>query len=300
MKTNPELNIIFTIDEKFIQHFSVTLVSILENNADLKLTFYVIHDIVCQDNLIKVVEFAEEKYNIKINLIQIDPNTFNSFTTNLHYSKAVYFRLLFTEILPDAIDKMLFIDADTVVTGSLRSLADYNFGDLMLLCVNDVQQDHHIKRLHDLGFPISHYFNAGVLLINLKGWRGVGAAKDLMELAETYMSRISWWDQDLLNMYFYGRWDYMDNTFNGIDLKDENQPPPTIIHFSGPFKPWLYRFDPPFKRLYWQYLKLTPFRDVGFPDKNFKNFIKKVYYPFRDTYFPNLKFVNVKSLFKRK
>ena len=278
---NRQLNIVFTIDEKFVQHFSVTLISLLENNRDINLNIYVIHDIANLTSLNQVAELARQNYSNVINLIAIDSSLFARFKTNLHYSKAVYFRLLFTEILPHDIDKILFLDADIVFDG------------LQLLAVSDHGFEGHIKRLNKMGFPIKKYFNAGALLINLKGWRQIGAAQDLISLADQYMDKLSWWDQDILNMYFYDRWELMDSKYNTVGEKLSDNNPPVIIHYSGPFKPWLYLHTPNYKNLYWKYIKLTPFKNATFPDANLKNMIIKNYYILQKAYFPNFDLLKI-------
>ena len=58
---NRELNVVFTIDDKFVQHFSVTLVSLLENNKDITFKLYVIHDIVDPTLLNTTLAFVERK-----------------------------------------------------------------------------------------------------------------------------------------------------------------------------------------------------------------------------------------------
>ncbi len=273
---NNQLNVVFTIDEKFIQHFSVTLISLLKNNQDIAFNIYVIHDITETGQLDRVIEFAKNKYNTVFYLVTIDASVFDSFKINRHYSKAVYFRLLFTEILPKDLDKILFLDSDIVVTGSLKELAEYKFDKLQLLAVNDMDQEEHIEQLGEMGFPIKRYFNAGVLLINLKGWRELSAAWGLIDLANKNMDKISWWDQDLLNMYFYDKWDNMDDKYNALHLSKEKPELPIIVHYAGPHKPWLFMYGPPYKWLYWEYIKLTPFKKIGFPDLTLRNVLIKI------------------------
>ena len=50
---------------------------------------------------------------------------------------------------------------------------------------------------------------------------------------------------------------------------------PVIIHFTGTSKPWFYLNRHPYKNVYWQYLKQTPFAGFQPPDRNLKNLILK-------------------------
>lgn len=272
------LNVIFTIDEKFIQHFTVTLVSLLENNKDIGLRLFVIHDIENISLLKDVESFVQERYNISFQLIYVDNAIFDNYRVSLHYSKAVYYRLIITELVPAEIETALFLDSDTIVTGSLRELAEYRFSDQeYLLAVDDTEVSTHVARLNELGFPIKRYFNAGVLLINMKAWRSDNVSATFIDLADKYMERLSWWDQDILNMYFYNVWKDMDPKFNAIHLRRKLPRLPVIVHYAGTSKPWLYVHSHPYKSLYWKYIKLTPFKDAKYPDFNVKEFVRKYY-----------------------
>lgn len=278
------VNVVFTIDQKFLQHFSVAIVSLLENNRDLSFNIYVIHDIENRERLSQDIAFIEQRYGIKITLIYLDNSIFEHFRVSLHYSKAVYFRLLFPEILPKDIDKALFLDSDLVVTGSLKELVEYEFepGEY-LLAVDDAEVGSHIERLNDMGFPVKRYFNAGVMFINLKAWRDDNVSEKFIEMANKYMDQLAWWDQDILNMYFYDGWKYMDNKYNAIHLRKKLNKVPVIVHYAGPSKPWLYIHDHPYKSLYWKYIKNTPYGDAKYMDFTFKEFLRKYYIRVLDT-----------------
>ncbi|WCT14910.1 glycosyltransferase family 8 protein [Mucilaginibacter jinjuensis] len=273
----PFLNVIFTIDQKFLQHFSAAIVSLLENNRDIDFNVFIIHDIEKTETLDNLVQFIKSKYNVRLNLIFLDNSIFENYRVSLHYSKAVYFRLLFTEILPKTIDKALFLDSDLIVTGSVKELAEYQFKDEYLLAVDDAEVTSHVERLNKLGFPIKRYFNAGVLLINFKAWRADGVAGEFIGLANQYMDKLEWWDQDILNMYFYNGWQPMNPKYNAIHLRKKLPQLPVVVHYAGPSKPWLYIHEHPYKNLYWEYLKLTPFKNTKYQDYSFKEFIRKGY-----------------------
>jgi lipopolysaccharide biosynthesis glycosyltransferase len=273
-----KLNIVFTIDERFIQHFTVTLVSLLENNKDIDFDIFVIHDIDNQVKLNEVAAFVKQIYNLELNLMKVSNSTFDNYRVSLHYSKAVYFRLLITEILPEQVNKALFLDADVVVAGSIKELADHEFADdEYLLAVDDVEVDSHLLRLNAMGFPVKKYFNAGVLLINVKAWRNNKFSDKFIELANAYMDRLEWWDQDILNMFFYKDWQIMDSKFNALHLRERLTVTPAIIHYAGTSKPWLYAHQHPYKSLYWKYIKLTPFKNAVYPDYNLKEVLRKYY-----------------------
>lgn len=279
------LNVVFTIDKKFIQHFAVTLISLLENNRDLTVRAFLIHDISDQEDL-RILdglsEMVAERYGAAVETIFFNNALFDNYKVAPNYSKTVYYRLMITDLMPADVDKVLFLDSDIVVTGSLKELARLEFK--YLAAVHDVSLDNNKERLNELGFPVKEYFNAGVLLIDVKSWREENIAAKLIELADEYINRIAWQDQDILNMFFYDKWHVLSRKYNALLVMEKLPEMPVIIHYGGTHKPWLYAHDHPYKSQYWKYIKFTPFKDAKYPDYCFKEFIRKFYIRFLDLF----------------
>jgi len=276
MKQNT-LNVVFTIDEKFVRHFAVAFVSLLENNQNLDLNIYIVHDISNLDSLNQVLEFYLRDYQFKYKLLSLDNSVLESFKVSMHLSKAVYFRLFLTEILPTEIDKVLFLDSDLVVTGSLKEMAIHTFENEALLGQDDIELELNILRLNAMGFCVSKYFNAGVMLVNLSHWRERNYTQKFLEIANTYMDQLAWWDQDILNMALDNNWKYFDRKYNALHLTKKWEKMPVIIHYAGPSKPWHYLNRNPYKAIYWKYHKLTPFKKVKMEGRTLKNVWYKNY-----------------------
>lgn len=260
------MHVFFTIDENYLQHFAVAVTSLLENNRHMALSIYIIHDISDPKALQKLLEFIQTKYKVSIQLIAIDGALFDQYKITGHISRATYFRLLLADILPSNLSSGLFLDADLVVTGSLSELEQQLKGDFYLKAVSDTESDQDIPRINQMGIPIKRYFNAGVMLINLKAWRASGVTEGLLDIASQYNHQLKWWDQDVLNIFFHDKFEDLDQKFNGMHLKKKVQPLPLIIHFTSPSKPWHFLNLHPYKNQYWKYLKLTPFKKQSYTD----------------------------------
>ena len=286
MSLNNSLNVFFAVDKNYLIHFTVTLTSLLENNKDLDLTVFIIHDLDDTNLLNETVSFLHAAYKVNINLIRVDNSIFDNFQITLYISKATYFRLLFADILPEYIQSGLYLDCDTIVTGSLRELAnldfinEFNENDYSILAVRDKNELIEIKRLKSLGIKTEMYFNAGVMMINLKQWREQKVSDKLILLAQNYKEHLLWWDQDVLNIFFRNKCGKMDNTYNEFPAKLLSMMP-VIIHFSGSSKPWHYFNEHPYKSIYWKYLLLTPFKNEKFEKVTLKKVIKKYMLSFK-------------------
>ena len=211
MKLGGSLNVFFTVDRNFIIHFTVTLTSLLENNKDFAVAVYVIHDLDDISIFNNVISFFNYKYSVKLNLVAIDKKIFNDLPISnyLNYvTKASYYRLLLADIIPANVTSGLYVDCDTIVTGSLKELVSLNFFDkenneeYSLLAVADERGENDIMRLSKLGIHTQLYFNSGVMFLNLKKWRLDNASVELMKTAGEYKDHLKWLDQDVLNIYF--------------------------------------------------------------------------------------------------
>ena len=281
------LNVFFAIGQYFIQYFTVSLTSLLETNKDLDLKVYLIYDFSEIGLLKEVLEFAQTNYNININLIYQDIAIFKNFRIAKHVSVNTYLRLLLAEIIPADVESGLFIDSDTVVTSSLSALAAITFPSIdavndeekYVYAVREIpeQNEANSKRLTALGYPITKYFNAGVMLISLKNWRLKGVSDDLLHLATKHMNDLVFWDQDVLNMYFANRWKELDPTYNALHLLWKLTKTPAIVHFAGSSKPWNYLNRHPYKSYYFKYFKISPYKGKKYVDFSYKKLPYKYY-----------------------
>jgi lipopolysaccharide biosynthesis glycosyltransferase len=256
------LNIVFTIDKHFITHFSAALTSVIVNNKDLDLFIYVIHDMEDESSFGNIILYFKKTFGVELNLITLDNTLFNNFKISHHISKATYFRLLLSEILPIYIDTCLFLDSDIIVTGSLKELAEIKFSDsdCYLMAVKDKSSDECSLRLKSLGFNKASYFNAGVMLINLKLWRSHNVSKMYLEIERKYKNQLLWWDQDILNMYILDNWNMLDSKYNSMNLREKHKEKPIIIHYTGTLKPWHIKCKHPYKNEYFIYLKKRKYK----------------------------------------
>ena len=134
------------------------------------------------------------------------------------------------------------------------------------------------KESHQLSISFSyldHYFNSGVLLINLKKWREENIQEKLVYKAKQINSKI-YPDQDPLNAVFRDKWLELPpywNRFNVVMYEDvffKNKADeleyiyhPRIIHYaSSNARPWMDMRFVPWGKLYEHYLALTPWSNV--------------------------------------
>lgn len=279
MKNN-SLNVFFVVDKNYLIPFTVTLTSILENNKDLDIEVFVIHEMGQNEVLDTVCDFFKDTYDLNIQLIHFEDKYFNDLYTAEHITKAAYFKLLLGQMIPEGVSEGLYIDCDTVVTGSLKNLCNLSFLDdskgaeVSLLTVKDVKADREMKRLNTLGVNIISYFNTGVLYLNLKKWRAEGVVQKMLDIGHQYNEHLSYLDQDILNIFFRKDQGNLEETYNK-DASVKHIELPLVLHYMGNSKPWHFVDNGPYKHLYYKYLKKTPFKKVKTEKITLENVARK-------------------------
>lgn len=280
-------NIVFTADDNYMQHLAVTLMSLLENNKDSRFKVFLFSSDISDINK-NIIENMIQPYDCQIEYIRFDKAIFEHINAG-RFSIATYYRLLMPKYLN--VDKLLYLDVDMVINTSIQKLYDTNVDEYYVAAVEDAWRDpSYCKSLGmDNG---AKYFNAGVMVVNLKRWRDEKLFDTFMEYEKNSKIELASHDQDILNAIFNGCWKQLPLKFNQYeknpDLDRENllkhftkeeikeaQETPVIVHYIGGRKPWHYRNEHIQKALYWKYLKMTPYKDYKPTDKTLRNIISK-------------------------
>ena len=256
------MNIVVALGKEYCQHTGVMLYSLIKNTHYLNdINLYIVTDSFDIAPYKKLVNFSK-KIGYKVNLIRFDSQTISSFPVTHHISIATYFRLLLPELLPNNINKILYLDSDIIIQGDVQELWNTNLNNLPLAAVRDHLHYKSRREIFDIK-ESSLYFNGGILLIDLEKWRNRGMSSMLVEFIQSNPDKILWWDQDALNGVFGNeyllledKWNvqtsYIDK-HNSTDYTNFN-----IIHYTSEKKPWLYQSNHPLKEYYFKYLKYTP------------------------------------------
>ena len=193
-------------------------------------------------------------------------------------------RVILPELLPD-IDRVLYLDADTLVVTSLAEVWSTELHGAFAAAVPNVTEPAQYDHVRSLGIesPAS-YFNAGVLLLDLERWRAEDITTALYDFVGS-REYLPWYDQDALNVVFRERWVPLHPRWNamnslwiwadyataiyGADAVAEAVADPAILHFEGPAvcKPWHYLCDHPFRHRYRDVLGQTPWADTPMLDR---------------------------------
>ncbi|MCO4314523.1 lipopolysaccharide 3-alpha-galactosyltransferase [Pectobacterium versatile] len=245
------LNIAYGIDKNFMFGCAISAASILLHNPDIKFSFHIFTDSLSDDEEEKFQNLSTQ-YNADINLYIVNCDELKSLPSTKNWSYATYFRFVIADLLYPEIETLLYIDADIVCKGSLHELLGIEFNDNIAAVVAEEDKVWWEKRAKALDEPgiNAGYFNAGFLYINLAQWQKNDTSSQAMSLLsdEKVKSKISYLDQDILNILLIDKTIWLDKKYNtqysiNYELSKPKPVSPikddtVMIHYIGPTKPW--------------------------------------------------------------
>ncbi|APW98880.1 hypothetical protein CHINAEXTREME_14340 [Halobiforma lacisalsi AJ5] len=266
-------NIVYATDENYWIPLYNSIYSLLENNRSINANIY----IICNEKnemFDENIDYLHDVHGgININYITINDDLFADYPEPRHLTKGIYYRILLGTLLPEDINKVLYIDCDTLIVSSIGDLMNKELEGAMIGAVP------HLELISPFeGLSIDNlWYNTGVMLINLEKWRECEIEEKCLEyIEENHNMRLPL--QKILNEIIHeeGFWKTFHPKYNmmqeWIEKYDESdhELDPKIVHFTGGNKPWYYRTVRPFKQDWWDYLSKTPYHDYQPKDYNWK------------------------------
>lgn len=282
------INICISFDTSYITPFYALLTSIFVNNKQNSLRIYVIATGLNQDEVEGIVSYVNRN-DSKITFCDVEKDFAKDFKVNKAWSKAIYYRLLFPALLPNDVDKFIYIDTDTIIVGDLAELTKIDIGKCVLGAVCDGGGKSQARP--ELGIiDENNYFNSGVLYIDRKAWIEQDITNKTIKYLANNHDLMVFPDQDALNAVLIGNWHEMGAKFNLVTsaipdnikkvqfkkyLEDK-----IIIHYTTHLKPWSIFCENRLRYLFYFYLNISPkskeprYHDYHSRFKHPKNYIK--------------------------
>lgn len=168
----------------------------------------------------------------------------------------MYARLLLPELLPEGIERVVYLDCDTLVVSPIEVLADHDMDGMPIAAVSDALKLYNMmgrdmRAKAGLFDPAQDYFNSGVLLIDMEKFAAADPAAQLKAFKTSGLLEKLYFDQDMLNLIFKDRWYKLDWRFNVTDPHISHQAmAPHIVHYTGKVRPWHLYSHVAFRRTY--------------------------------------------------
>ena len=205
-----KINLLFSFDNKFWKYAAVSIMSVLNNkNPDTAIDVYCMVPKGTSWRAHRKIKKHIRRFK-DCNLIwrEVAPseNPFQSWEFK-KWSPVIFYRLFAHKVFPH-LDRVLYMDSDTLTRGDLWEVYNTDMGDNVMAAVRDLAlvdepnnfMGQYVRNFTETHIPNGLYINSGVLLINTK------KTAELDDLAKPLgQIDFSCPDQDLINMKLAGR-----------------------------------------------------------------------------------------------
>jgi lipopolysaccharide biosynthesis glycosyltransferase len=247
------LNLLFTIDQGAAELFLNCARSILRSGGDRSYTAYILHSDIPSAQQKQIHAALEPRMDCRF--LAVDPMLFDGFPETRRYPRQIYYRLIAPLLLPQELDRILYLDVDTVILNPITDLYETDFeGAYYVACTHTPE---FLARINQARLGIKKdvpYINTGVLLLNLPLLRAHLSLEDIQSYAKEKMHTLILPDQDILAALYgdkvkladtmrYNLSDRILHLYNALPQTEKVDIPwvrqnCSIVHYCGKNKPW--------------------------------------------------------------
>lgn len=298
------MNVAYHLTDNYAKISGTSIVSLFENNKDIdEINVYLIENGFTQKTKDKFTELAN-KYGRKIYFIPMPNLNGDDFNLGLVSIKKKwmfdsYSRLFLDRLLPEDVERIIYLDGDTLVLGSLKKLWEMNLdGNCCAACLDCVSEPYY--KLFGINTK-NRYCNSGLILIDLMAWR----KKEIGNKVKLYVQKnngyVFFMEQTVFNAVLQNEMVYLPFKYNVSSLVqvlsyddlmklrkplhfytekevEKAKKNPIVIHMTGFFyvinRAWNEVTNHPDKERFIEYCKKYDW-GVGILDKDKRNFKTK-------------------------
>ncbi len=284
MANYDSIPIVLAANQQYVPVLFVCIHSIIKHKKQGSLyKIFIFHTDICKESQREFESYLADGF-VQIKFMNVKRFVVSyRLEAKEHISTETFFRFLILDILKEY-EKVLYLDCDLIVCRDIEELFHTDLKDNYLGAAHDpdfmgqcndssLTTREYCSSVLKMRSPWD-YFQAGVLLLNVKELRKHVKVHQLFEMADTGIYRYS--DQDILNSVCEGHvkeldmaWNFMTDCSHTrrkevISLApdhvileyDNARKNPYIVHYAGPSKPWK---DPEedFAHLFWKEARET-------------------------------------------
>lgn len=303
-----QLNVLVQSSNYYAPFAGVMLTSLFENNREMdSIIVYLLTADMSEKNRECFLSLAEQyKRTVKfLDTARLDVFLEKNQAPKYKGSYAAYYKIFALSLIEDDIDRLVYLDSDLVVNGSLAYLINVNLDDSVLgMCVDSVLGAYPEM----IGLNSACYYNTGVIVFDVKRWISEKWMDEIIHHIVSVHGSYPIVDQDILNLVLCGKIQTLPLIYNlnsGIlwyrdyhffiashGLKEyysesefiQAQQSPIVLHCMATFgtRPW-YETDHAAKEIWKKYLDISPWNNYKY-QKNHITWTDKIqYFLFRNT-----------------
>ena len=232
------MNILFSVNEEGIKRVEEALFSFRHYNENLNI--FIINDSISKKKKKELETFVQDNNIGKIEWLELNMKEF--FPLHIeHTTKETYYKLFAPFLLPDNINRILYVDYDVICTNNIKGFYERDFCGKAIIGIYDFY----------LSRQYQNYINAGVLLIDCNKYREITSIDTILNYIVSHEQELEYQEQDVLNYLLKDHilclWEKTYNYQINVSYPEEDYA--SIIHYSTSSKPWKKDYKDPQKAL---------------------------------------------------
>lgn len=243
------VNILVTLDAHYLPQLDVMLSSLLHFNPDCAFDVYLLHTHIPPSALAGTRRVLDGRG--RLIPIEVHDAALDAAPTTARYPSEIYYRIFAARYLPTELERILYLDPDIVINGSILPLYQLPMGEAYFAAASHIDDMRLLCALNKLRLDMDEhgvYINSGVMLMNLALLRREQNDEDVYQFIEKRRNRLLLPDQDIisglygdkiieLNTFRYNMTELLYHAHGRFDL-DWVRKHCVVIHYCGRNKPW--------------------------------------------------------------
>lgn len=297
------MNILYTCDDNYVWLMGISMISLFEANKTIvEINVFLLGDAISNENR-RALEQIANSYNRMVYIIDVPDLDIPESLCTQRWPKSAYTRLFSGQLVPQEIDKIIYLDCDTIIIDNLEELWDFEISSYTVCGVKDCIGGNYKKNIGmDAKEP---YINAGVLLINLSELRKHSIGNEIGEFLKRYSKIMNYSDQDVLNGIFHREigiipakynvmtllyiFEYKEiltirrpNNYYTVSEIDRAKENPILVHFTTcmtSVRPWFKGSEHSYAKEFLKFKEMSPWKNEVLKEcksDSFKDKILKV------------------------
>lgn len=271
------------VNYHYLAQMKIALRSIINRTTE-EITVYLINSELSEKEIHEIEEIIDIEKDILVD-VKVPDSIITDLKVDKKFRKENFYKLLIPQLLPDELEKVLYIDVDIIAKKDISEIFNINLGNYLYAAVEDYMVNSKMKDyIKELGFCDSEkYINTGVLLINLKELRKYNYLVEYVEYINKEIGNFKFFDQQVINAFHHGKFLVIEEKYNLIPqyknavdfikyhIRVDKEP--VIIHYAG-MKPWFPYYFGKYYCEFWKYAGNSIEIDVN--RKGSKNTVIKI------------------------
>ena len=256
------MNILVGVNKEYLQPLGVMLYSLaVHNRVSIKL--YIMHFAIPINIQKEFKKKIKDIGKVEVHFVKVDNKYFNRIVYETRYKMEANLRILLLKEFPACIDRILWLDTDIIVRGSIKELYTYpDYGQYAVVCKDTFPNRERYRVAAQIGLRMDEkYFNSGVMLFYLKNMRKDFGEYDFLRWMYNNPDKLMYPDQNTFNVCLKEKLQWVKPEIYNLQLSwlnDKKQYSKAIskckiVHFNLSEKPWEDSYSGPGEVEYWRY-----------------------------------------------